>query len=407
MPGMKGKRRMNKITILGDIVCDGEMLKAARIGKNKYNFDSMFQPLKSYLRKSDYVVANLETPISDTGLKYTSSVFSFNNPESLLKTLKEIGIDAVSLANNHILDRSIKGIESTINLLDKHKIKYFGVTQNGKNDGNLYIDLPHAKVCVLGYTDSTNYHVNKCMIDSSSNYEINLLKPQNLPIKRRDKNIFYKLYHKLNPNIRIRINNLLKIKIKPIVDNCSEFDELPVYMNPLYEKIVNSKIEKYFTIFYPHMGGQFNIIPGSYTLKMMEKFEGMGCNSVVVTHPHIIQKMRFINDCSCFYSTGGVVISPTSKFVLWETKPQYSVAVNYYFEHFKLVKLTISFFICVKDQKSYLKVYPFYEYYNSVDESERIFLKEDIIQIYNRLFSENYKDLDIKEEYVIKEYNYD
>ena len=46
------------------------------------------------------------------------------------------GITSVSLANNHIFDRNQEGIHSTVNLLEKYKIKYTGVTPLKVNTAN-------------------------------------------------------------------------------------------------------------------------------------------------------------------------------------------------------------------------------------------------------------------------------
>lgn len=40
---------MNKITLIGDIVCDRQMLKNAKIG-NTYDFEKMFSPLIDFLK---------------------------------------------------------------------------------------------------------------------------------------------------------------------------------------------------------------------------------------------------------------------------------------------------------------------------------------------------------------------
>lgn len=382
---------MNKITVVGDIVCDKEMLKHAKY-RGKYNFDNMFKSLEGYFKDSDYVIANLETVISNLG--YTNSVFSFNNPESLLSSLSKIGINAVSLANNHILDRGLAGLEETINNLNKYKIDYFGV-----NNKKLCINLEDCNVCVLGYTDSTNYHVNKCELEE----KVNMLKPQKLVIKRNYKNLFEKLYYKLNPNIRININNFLRIKIKPIVDKSTCYDELDKYMNHLEEDIKDSYNGGYYTILYPHMGGQFNICPGTYTLKMVEKFIKYGVDSVVITHPHIVQKMTTINNRLCFYSIGGMIISPDSKFVIWETRPEYSVVLHYYFDNMKLIKITCSFLICVRDKNSYLKVNPFYDYYKKLSKEERVKVLDEFTEVYNRVFNCNLKKVKVSKEYLIRE----
>lgn len=382
---------MDKITILGDLICDYEMLKHSK-QKGGYNFDKMFSPLVGYFDSSSYVVLNLETVIAN--MKYTNSVFSFNNPESLLKSLKKVGIDAVSLANNHILDRGVIGVNDTINYLKKYDIDYFGV-----DNKKIYIETNDTRVCLLGYTDSTNYHVNKC-IDSD---RINLLKPNNIVIERKYKNIFDWLYYKINPNIRININHFLGKEIKPIIDKESEYDDISKYINHLRFDIDDCCDRDYYTIMYSHMGGQFNINPGKYTLKMIRKFIDYGVDSVVVTHPHIIQRMDMIDNKLCFNSIGGMIISPDSKFVIWDTHPEFSIAVHYYFDKNKLVKVTCSFLICVRDNKSYLKVYPFYDYYNDLINEEKCVIYRNFVLVYNRLFNCNKSKVSIEKEYLIKE----
>lgn len=376
---------MNKISIVGDIVCDKEMLKGAK-KNNKYDFNDMFSPLKNYFNTSDYVIGTLETTISNSN--YTNSVFSFNNPEELLIPLKNIGINALSLAHNHILDRGLSGLNSTISYLKKYNIDYFGI-----DNKNLYINLNDCRVCVLGYTDSTNYNVNKFLLPN----KINMLKPQY--IKNNSKN----LYKRINPNIRIRINNILNKKIKPIVDICTKYDELDEYMIPLKYNINKAKKDNYYVIMYPHMGGQFNINYGNYVKKMTYKFYEYGSDSIIITHPHIIQSMKFIDNVPCFNSIGGMIISPDSKFVIWDTLPEYSLVLHYYFKNNKICKITCSFLICVKDSNSYLKVYPFYDYYCLVEKENRKLLKEQFISIYNRLFMTNYKTIKLKKEYTIME----
>lgn len=60
---------------------------------------------------------------------------------------------AVSLANNHIMDCGIKGLDDTLSFLDKSNIAYFGAGNNLNNYNNpaiLYVD--GIKVALLGYS---------------------------------------------------------------------------------------------------------------------------------------------------------------------------------------------------------------------------------------------------------------
>ena len=380
---------MTKITVIGDIVCDKKMLKKAKNG-NSYNFDEMLSPLKDYFKSSDLVVANLDTTIGNDN--YTKSTFSFCTPSSFLDSLKNIGISCISLANNHVLDRGYEGIDTTINELNKRDIKYFGIETNNY-DGIANYEFNDIKLSVLGYTDATNYHMNKVKIDNTK-YKINILRNTNFFIHRDINNFFDKCYFKLSSDTRLKIEKIFNKKLTPIIDNNISFEEK--YLNDIKNKVSKLKEDNRYVIMYPHIGGQYNIFPGKNTKKLIEFFKDIKCDEVIITHPHIIQNMNYEEN---IYSIGGLIISPTSDFVIWDTLPQYSLVLNYYFNNNKLENITCSFLICVKDKDTYLKVYPFYDFYNKLNESDKEKYKKQFDIVFNRVF--NYTDI-IKEEYKMR-----
>lgn len=377
---------MKKITFIGDIVCDKEMLKHSKNSRGEYDFSKMFEPLEKYFNDSVYVITNLETIIDK--VNYTKNTFSFSNPPSLLLALKNIGVNVVSLANNHILDRTEEGIEKTIDYLEKLGIHYFGI----ETSNTLNINIDNMKIVVLGYTDSTNYHINKVNPKTLNKYKINLLKCETKRI-RVPKNIIDLLYHKLSPNIRINIKNLLGKKLKPIIDN-GDIDK--EYLDDLEKEVRKLKEKNDYLIMYAHMGGQFNIELGNYSKKMIDEFNRIGIDSTIITHPHVIQN-KYKNNT---FSIGDVVISPRSKFVVWDTLPEYSIVVNYYFTSKGIKKITMSYLICVKDKKAYLKVYPFYKYYHALNKEEKKVIKKQFLNIYKRTFKNKLK---IEKEYIVWE----
>lgn len=381
---------MKKITIIGDIVCDKEMLKHSKSKNKIYNFTEMFLPIKNHFKNSDYVIANLETVIDKDN--FTKSTFSFSNPNNLIKALKKIGITAVSLANNHILDRGEYGIRKTIDYLEKEKIDYFGIVTSNK-DGILRIISDDVNISILGYTDSTNYHINKNNISNLKSYKINMLRQESSKLVTKKRGIINKIYHKLSPDIRLCIKKIFGKSIEPIIDN---YDINKTYLIPIKKLVKELKRKNNYVIIYPHMGGQFNTKLGNYSKKIIEELKKAGADSIVITHPHIIQE-KYKDKV---FSIGDVIISPNSKFVVWDSLPQYSLVINYYFEKKEIKKITIEFLICVPDNKSYLKVYPFYAYYSGLNGLKKEKIKKEFFDVYKRIFNNKLK---IKKEYVIWE----
>ncbi|HEX6474659.1 MAG TPA: CapA family protein [Candidatus Limnocylindria bacterium] len=85
------------------------------------------------LKRSDLAIADHECPIEDDaawGANYSGSLV-FSVPEAVVVQWKrKLGLDAVYLAANHMSDRGVPGIESTLSILDKHGIPRTGLGMN-------------------------------------------------------------------------------------------------------------------------------------------------------------------------------------------------------------------------------------------------------------------------------------
>ncbi|MFP3136745.1 MAG: CapA family protein [Nitrososphaeria archaeon] len=75
--------------------------------------------------REGYAIANLEGPITNYGPSARKSVV-ISQPPEFARSLAGIGIRAVSLANNHVMDHLERGLEDTIKALDSVGIAHFG-----------------------------------------------------------------------------------------------------------------------------------------------------------------------------------------------------------------------------------------------------------------------------------------
>jgi len=116
------------IRAVGDVVLGSDFPKYRLPGKS----DKLrMAALRKELRNADIVVGNLEGVLSDHGKsrKDTSrrGLFTFRMPEGYAATLREMGFDVLSLANNHSMDFGAAGLESTIRALKAENIQPMGV----------------------------------------------------------------------------------------------------------------------------------------------------------------------------------------------------------------------------------------------------------------------------------------
>lgn len=102
-------------------------------GKNileEIGYDHPFQNLKHVLLQSDFVIANLETPITDT-LKFpipvkTKKNFHWSDVKKAPKYFTKYNMKVFSLANNHILDYGLEGLKQTLEVLRKNGMEWVG-----------------------------------------------------------------------------------------------------------------------------------------------------------------------------------------------------------------------------------------------------------------------------------------
>jgi poly-gamma-glutamate synthesis protein (capsule biosynthesis protein) len=92
--------------------------------------DYPFARLSQEINRHDLVFVNLETPITNRGAPPVDKYYLFRLDDYAALSLKNLKIDAVSLANNHILDYGIEGMEDTIDYLNRRGIAYSGAGKN-------------------------------------------------------------------------------------------------------------------------------------------------------------------------------------------------------------------------------------------------------------------------------------
>lgn len=111
-----------RIAFLGDIALIGRY----DLTKNKYVFERLYE-LKNKLSEYDYVIANLETPLTLRKKSFIPKSLHLKSNPINVEVLKFLNINAVTLANNHINDFGKKGIQDTIVILENNEIEWFGL----------------------------------------------------------------------------------------------------------------------------------------------------------------------------------------------------------------------------------------------------------------------------------------
>lgn len=145
-----------EITVLfaGDAMQHFPQINSARTADNGYDYKHCFQYIEPYFREADFVIANLETTLSD---KNFSGYPRFVSPWQFARDMAYSGIDILVLANNHTCDNGAKGIRNTLFYLDSLQIAHIGIYLDSlQREKIFYIEKRPFKIALLNYTYGTN-----------------------------------------------------------------------------------------------------------------------------------------------------------------------------------------------------------------------------------------------------------
>ncbi len=106
------------------------------------------------------MIGNLETPINPS--RPTSMYdIRFNSSMEFLEAVKDLGVNFVSLANNHVLDQGIDGLAETVRCLESLGLDYSGAYKCEEDSEKIFSqEVGDIKFSILCHTFSTNSQVN-------------------------------------------------------------------------------------------------------------------------------------------------------------------------------------------------------------------------------------------------------
>ncbi|WP_028982448.1 CapA family protein [Sporocytophaga myxococcoides] len=106
------------------------------------------------LRQEGVNIINLEAAIT-TSKRPVNKVFNFKADPDKINTLKVANIHVANIANNHIGDYGIDGLEETIRILDHHSIGHAGAGINiAQAKKPIIIKENNIKIGIIGCTDN-------------------------------------------------------------------------------------------------------------------------------------------------------------------------------------------------------------------------------------------------------------
>ena len=218
-----------KILAMGDMIFHQPIVKNYR-SNDSYDFTPIFNNISSDINEADLAIANFEGSVNSN--RKLSGFPLFNFPKETIYSLKNVGFDLLSTANNHALDTGLDGIAETISHINESCMKNFG-TLAEDGDKGIIVEKNGIKIGLISFTDTLN---GMDSLMRGKEYSVNTFAQD------------------------------VKSDIQNLKDNTD------------------------IVIVYPHWGNEYQLVPNERQIFLKEMLQESGADIILGSHPHVLQR---------------------------------------------------------------------------------------------------------------------
>ena len=214
-------------------------------------YDCISEELTDIMNAVDIMCLNNEFTYSNGGTPLAGKAYTFRALPERVEVLHQLGVDAVTLANNHVYDYGKEALLDTFAVLQEAGIPYFGAGHDLEEAmAPLYLEADGKTIALVG----------------ASRAEKNRMTPQ-------------------------------ATETEPGILRC--------YDTTLYkEAIAEAKANADFCIAFVHWGTEYSFDLEQVQLDMGKEYLDAGADVVIGAHSHCLQGMEFYEGKPIIYSLG-------------------------------------------------------------------------------------------------------
>ena len=290
----KEPKESSKVVLIatGDVV-PGRSVNYQMVKYN--NFEWPFEKIKDVLASGDITVVNFEVPLVKNCPTVVEGMV-FCGREGAVKGLVASGVDVVTLANNHISDYGVAGIENTIRLMQENGIATVGYSLD---------DLSKAGDKV-GAGIASNLQIGD-IVGGGDNQSAG--------------EILYKMVN--GTKFAFLAFNDIYGSIPPILSAEKE----------VIERLVGqARKEADVVVVAMHWGAEYRAEPDDRQIELAHLVADAGADLIIGNHPHWIQSDEQYKNTYIKYAHGNLVFDQ-----MWSEETKKGVIGKYTFEDGKLV----------------------------------------------------------------------
>lgn len=225
--------------------------------------DLLSTDIKEVYQTSDINIVNLECPVNTNG--DTNKIIKhgphLQTTDKIIDYLRQLNVSVVTLANNHILDYGVQGVEDTLAACKKSNIACVGAGSNLKEAGkHIVVQKNNIKIAVVNFCE------NEWSVATEKTAGANPL---------------------------------------DIIENISQ--------------IKKAKQEADIVIVICHGGNEYYNLPSLRTKKLFRFFADNGADAVISHHTHCISGYEVYNKVPILYGLGNMLFTKESEEPGWFT----------------------------------------------------------------------------------------
>lgn len=240
----------------GDIYLSDYVLNAY---KTKGIDGILSKELQEEFNHADIAMANQEFAFSNRGTPMANKQYTFRVDPIYTNVFTDMGLDIVTLANNHSLDFGVDALVDSLDSLSEKNIKYVGAGRNSKEARETkYIEVNDKTIAILA--------ASRVIPDTAWNAASN------------------------TPGL------------------LTTYDP-----TALIEEIKLAKEQSDYIVVYVHWGIEKENYPKEYQRVLGKQYIDAGADIVIGSHPHVLQGIEYYNNKPIVYSLGNFMFYNTIK----------------------------------------------------------------------------------------------
>ena len=214
--------------------------------------------LLAQMRSADVTMINNEFPYTNDGTPTAGKQYTFHADPACVSCLQDMGVDVVSVANNHSYDYGETGLLNTLTTLEGAGIAHAGAGRNLDEASHIiYYNVGDIKIALIASTD----------IEQMDNPDT-------------------KGATETNPGVFRSVDDTL-----------------------LLQRIKQAKATGAFVVVFIHWGKESVAEPSWLPLEQAPRIAAAGADLIVGDHSHCLQKFDYVNGVPVIYSLGNFLFN--------------------------------------------------------------------------------------------------